>query len=495
MDDAVVASIAGFDTLPLAAWVVELDGTVAAANQPAARMGGEGQPGARLWQVLPELEARWADVVDALLHFGSYVTELELRGPAGARLLQLQLALREHAGRRYAVALATDLSALRGRFEDERRRAMGQRIESLGLVAGGIAHELNNQLVNVVAETGNLREGDAVSDELREALGRVELAARRMARLTRQLLAYAGRGRFVTSLLEPDALLADERPGLEARLPAGAVLELQLAGGSVAVEADPGLLRQVIRDLIENAGEALRGSGRITVRSRGVLESDRRWWQLEIRDEGTGMDAATLARIFDPFFSTKQDRHGLGLSAALGVVRRLGGDIAVDSQPGHGTTFRVRLPIAADAAPPRRRATSEHPPLHALSGLKILVADDEPTVRDTVQRLLARRAAHAVLACDGAEAEALLRTQTFDVVLLDVMMPERTGYQLVPVARETQPHAPVILMSGYSEQASNVEPPDAFLEKPFNGAQLEEAIRAALAETQVTEARSLKPEA
>src|SRR5690348_5280265 len=147
------------------------------------------------------------------------------------------------------------------------------------------------------------------------------------------------------------------------------------------------------------------------------------------------MDAATLARIFDPFFSTKQDRHGLGLSAALGVVRRLGGDIGVESQPGRGTTFRVRLPVAADAAPPRRRATSEHPPLHALSGLKILVADDEATVRDTVQRLLARRAAHAVLACDGAEAEALLRTQTFDVVLLDVMMPERTGYQLVPVAR------------------------------------------------------------
>src|SRR5439155_24189450 len=108
---------------------------------------------------------------------------------------------------------------------------------------------------------------------------------------------------------------------------------------------------------------------------------------------------------------------------------------------------------------------------------KILVADDEPTVRATVQRLLHRRAAHPVLAADGTEAEALLRSEKFDLVLLDVMMPGRTGYELVPIARETPPAAPLILLSGYSEQAANVEPPDAFLEKPFNGASLEETLR------------------
>ena len=481
-----LASIAHFDTLPVAAWVLDLDGTVVAANAAATRLAGSAHLGTKVWAFVPDLEARWGEAVPALVNFGAFIAELEVQGPAGSRTVHFQAVLREHDGQRQVLVLATDLSALRARSEEDRKRAVAERVESLGLVAGGIAHELNNQLVNVVAEAGNLREDDAVSAEFKDALGRVEVAAKRMARLTRQLLAYAGRGRFVTSLMEPDALLADKRALLESRLPQGAELEVVLEAGSVAVEADSALLRQVMRDLFENAVEALGGgSGKIALRTRIVVESDRRWWQLDLSDEGTGMDPATQARIFDPFFSTKPDRHGLGLSAALGIVRRLGGDIGVESAPGRGTTFRVRLPVAANAAPPRKRASTEHPPLHALAGLKILVADDEPSVRATVQRLLARRAAHAVVAADGAEAEQLLRTQQFDVVLLDVMMPRRTGYELVPVARETQPHAPVILMSGYSEQASNVEPPDAFLEKPFNGQQLEETIHSALAEATV----------
>ena len=474
---SLIPSLTDFDTLPLAAWVLELDGTVLVANQQARRCAGE-HVGTKLWSIAPDLEPRWLELIPAVINFGAYIVELEV----GHRALQLHAALREHEGQRYVVALATDLSALRARIEDERQRAIGQRLESLGLVAGGIAHELNNQLVNVIAEAGNLREDEALSGEIQDALGRVETAAKRMSRLTRQLLAYAGRGRFVTSVLDPDVLLGETTSGLQRRLPPGATFDLALGRSTVAVEADSALLRQVIRELVENAGEALRGRpGRVAVISGTVVEADRQWWQLEVTDDGLGIDAASRARIFDPFYSTKPNRHGLGLSAALGIVRRLGGDICADSQPGKGATFRVRLPVVAEAVPVRRRTTSEQPPLHALSGLKILVADDEPSVRATVQRLLQRRAAHPVVAADGGEAEQLLRTGQFDVVLLDVMMPKRTGYELVPIARETQPRAPVILMSGYSEQASNVEPPDAFLEKPFNGATLEETIRAALA--------------
>jgi CheY-like chemotaxis protein len=303
-----------------------------------------------------------------------------------------------------------------------------------------------------------------------------------MARLTRQLLAYAGRGRFVTSLADADTLLAQSVAALAPRMPTGVTLRIGAGAGMAAIQVDSALLRQVVQELVENATEAMRGrSGMIEVTSRKITEADRRWWQLEVRDEGSGMDPTTQARIFDPFFSTKPDRNGLGLSAALGIVRRLGGDIGVESQPGRGTTVRVRLPIAADAVPMRRRTTSEGPPLHALAGLHILVADDEPSVRATVQRLLERRAASCEVAADGAEAEALLRRGRFDVVLLDVMMPKRTGYELVALARATQAAAPVILMSGFSEQASDVEPPDAFLEKPFHGAALEEAILGALA--------------
>jgi signal transduction histidine kinase/CheY-like chemotaxis protein len=470
-DDSFIASLTGFDALPLAAWIFELDGTLVAANQLAQRL-----------TITPELEPRWSELVTAAVNFGSYIVELDVRNGNGGRAVQLHAVLREHDGKRHVLAIGTDLSALRARIEDERRRALDQRVESLGLVAGGIAHELNNQLVNVVAEAGNLREDDAMPEGTRDALGRVEAAAKRMARLTRQLLAYAGRGRFVTSLLDPDLLLAEKAAGLQARIVDPVTLDVVVAAGSVAVEADGGLLRQIIGELVDNAAEALVGrSGRIRIESRTVVEADRKWWQLIVSDDGIGMDPVTQARIFDPFFSTKQDRHGLGLSAALGIVRRLGGDICVESAPGRGTTFRVRLPIVADAAPVRRRGVTEQPGGHALAGLVILVADDEPTVRGTVQRLLQRRAAHSVLAGDGTEAEKLLRSQRFDLVLLDVMMPGRTGYELVPIVRETQPNAPVILMSGYSEQASNVEPPDAFLEKPFNGRSLEQTLRDALA--------------
>jgi signal transduction histidine kinase len=504
----VIASLADFDTFPLASWVLELDGTVVAANQAAQRLAPAAQSGRRAWDIAVEVEGHWTELVRAVVSFGSYITELEIRVGTGAppaaaphrgapavappdggavrsasaRAVQVHASLREHAGRRYVLLIATDITALRARYDDERRRATGERVESLGIVAGGIAHELNNQLVNVIAEAGNLREDELVSVETKDALVRVELSAKRMARLTRQLLAYAGRGRFVTSLVDADVLLAEKAATLAPRMPGGVTLEVAVGAGMAAIQVDSALLRQVVQELVENACEAMRGlSGKIDINSRNVTEADRRWWQLEVRDEGVGMDANTQARIFDPFFSTKPDRHGLGLSAALGIVRRLGGDIGVESQSGRGTTVRVRLPIVADAVPPRRRATSEGPPLHALAGLNILVADDEPSVRATVQRLLERRSASCVLAADGAEAEALLRRERFDVVLLDVMMPKRTGYELVAIARATQPAASVILMSGYSEQASDVEPPDAFLEKPFNGTTLEETILSALA--------------
>jgi CheY-like chemotaxis protein len=260
-----------------------------------------------------------------------------------------------------------------------------------------------------------------------------------------------------------------------------ATLDLEPGAGSVAVEADRGLLLEVIHELVENASEALRDDGGvITVRSQTVTDKGSPWWELEVKDNGVGMDSEMVARVFDPFYSTKPQRHGLGLSAVLGIVHRLGGEIHVTSQPDLGATFRVRVPVVPGVAPLRRRGTSEQLPIESLAGLRILVADDEPSVRTTIQRLLARRRAKPTIVADGAQAEAALHEGEFDLVLLDVRMPKRTGYQLVPIARVTQPGVPVLLMSGYSEQARAIEPPDGFLEKPFNGAMLEAAIKAVL---------------
>ena len=448
--------------------MLELDGTVIATNAALLHLLGIApSPGERI----PALEPVWASLAPSLV-LGNHVgTDVEI----DHRMIRISAALRPYDGRRVIYLVLVEGPA-------RAPAATGtQRLESLGMVAGDLAHEFNNQLVGVIADASMLREEDALSEPARDAVLRVEAAARRMSQLSRQLLAFAGRGRFVTMLLDPDALLVESRERWERLVKPGAELSLEVASGQVAIEADRGLLRQVIGDLIENASEALPPEGgRVVVSCRTVLVNNAPQWQLEVRDNGRGIETATLGRIFDPFFSTKAEHRGLGLSAALGIVRRLGGNLEVESDPGTGSTFRVVLPVVPGAVAPRRRSTSRQPPLEKLTGLRVLVADDEPTVRLTVQRMLERRGAIAVLASDGAEAEQLINGQKFDVVLLDVMMPRRTGYQLVTIARAVQPETPVILMSGYTDQVHGVEPPDFFLEKPFNATMLESAIQSAL---------------
>jgi len=465
-----------FTSLPVGVAVVDLDGTVLAVN-PAAVAAGWSERG-KVWATSPQLEASWPRLA---AEGGTADIEVELRSLR--HNVRLIATLRAFESRRVVVACLVDITdrmdsteRISRRDSNQIRLASNERLESLGLVAGGVAHEFNNQLVSVVSEASMMREDESLGHEPREAVGRIEAAARRMTLLTKQLLAFAGRGRFVTVLLDPDQLLADTRHRLTRMVPPAVKLQVEPNAPDIAIEADRGLLRQVILDLVENSVDAVRGAGTIRV----ITAIHDGHWRMVIADDGVGMDSITLNRMFDPFFSTKADHRGLGLSAVLGIIRRLGGDITASSQPGRGTTIQVELPIVLGAQAPRRRSTSEQPPMEKLTGLKILVADDEPSVRQTIQRFLLRRSAVPVVACDGAEAEVLMRAQHFDVVLLDVMMPKKTGYQLIDVVRETQPGTPVILMSGYSEQPDSALQPDAFIEKPFNVATLEGTIQAAM---------------
>lgn len=474
--EGLISTLAEVGSLPIGVMVTRVDGIVAGAN-PAATVAGF-SVGSQVWSHSRQLEAAWP----RLAAIGGQA-DVEVAGPSGARIVRFVAERRPYEGEWYVVVCSIVLAdrgdlteASTQRSIDQLRIASNERLESLGLVAGGVAHEFNNQLVSVVAEASMLREDDTLGHEPREAIGRIEAAARRMTLLTKQLLAFAGRGRFVTALLDPDLLLADTRHRLTRMVPPTVTLTIEPTAPDIAIEADRSLLRQVILDLVENAVDAVRGAG--TIRVTSAIRDHA--WELAISDDGIGMDAATRDRMFDPFFSTKADHRGLGLSAVLGIVRRLGGDITSTSEPGVGTTLRVRLPIVAGVQAPRRRSTSKQTPIAKLTGLKILVADDEPSVRQTLQRFLIRRGAVPMLACDGGEAEQLLRAEHFDVVLLDVMMPKKTGYQLVSVVRETQPGSPVVLMSGYSEQPDSAEPADGFIEKPFNVSTLEGTLQAVI---------------
>jgi two-component system, cell cycle sensor histidine kinase and response regulator CckA len=471
--------------------LVEPDGTFAGANPAAQRLLG--QPVAVLLErgvgsLAPDLATRWPHLMRRVASEREVSVDVEVDAASGAgrQTLRLQLSLVAGPGRHLIQAFVCDVSERSPapsppppQAQQDEQLAAKQRLESLGLVAGGIAHDFNNLLVGVLAEASAAREDRTLSDGAREALRRIEAAARRMAQLTRQLLAYAGRGQFVTVPIAPDELLAELREQL-VRL-VRPELELDVAPGAQAtvIEADPSLLRQVVLNLVANASDA--GTRRVAVGTRTVLRDGTPWWQLEISDDGAGMDPATLGRIFEPFFSTKPDRHGLGLSAVHGIVRRLGGVIEVDSRRGQGSRFRVQLPTVKNVEPVARanRPASDSDVTPKLFGLRVLVADDEPSVRATVRRLLERRGATVVVAADGSEAEARLHDEQFGLVISDVAMPGLSGYDVLAVARSIDAKMPVLLMSGYTERArgeGSEEEADAFLEKPFTARALDDAI-------------------
>ncbi|GAC1341743.1 MAG: PAS domain S-box protein [Myxococcales bacterium] len=398
------------------------------------------------------------------------------------------------------IGVAVDVTE-RVRASEERERLRErlqqiQKLESLGVLAGGIAHDFNNLLAgilgNAAAAFAELPEGS----EGRAALSDVIVGARRATDLTRQMLAYAGR---TSSHPQPLDLSEQVRNLLPALQPgARDRLVLRLEGALPPVKGDPDQLRQVLLALFANAREALGAKGGTISFSTRLVEVGlpggedfaggavlpQGWYaQLEISDDGAGMDAPTRARAFDPFFSTKFAGRGLGLAAVLGIVRAHRGAIRVRSAPGAGTTVEVLLPTSSDARTP---ATVQSPSPVARA---VLIVDDEPQVRSAARRLLQALGHTVVEASQGNEAVEMLRTRKgqIGVVLLDLSMPGPSGAQTVRALREIDPRARVILCSGYPPEMAAAqmgeELPAAFLSKPFTPEELVAQVEAALGGT------------
>jgi len=396
------------------------------------------------------------------------------------------------------VAGIRDLRRVR-RLEEERRTLerrleRTQRLDSLGVLAGGIAHDFNNLLAGILGNA-ELLLGAADEPESRETVRAIINAGERAAGLTAQMLAYAGRGAIHSAApIDVGELIAELQVLLSASLSKKAELLVQVEPESVVL-ADRTTLGQVLMNLLTNASDALgSGVGRIEIRARRVRKPDSRWddglgstvgpgdWVLmEVEDSGVGMDEATRARIFEPFFSTKPRGHGLGLAACLGIVSSHGGALRVDSEPGQGSCFSLLLPASGSSTTVSKRASPEPSPC------RVLVVDDEPIVRTQLRRSLELRGFVVTEAPDGRSALGLAREGQVDLVVLDMTMPDLDGAEVLRELRSRGCTLPVVLASGYIDAASErrLEPGSfqAFLRKPYGIADLLEAIERARAVT------------
>ena len=364
-----------------------------------------------------------------------------------------------------------DITA-RKQAEEERQRVErklqeAQKLESLGVLAGGIAHDFNNLLTGVLGNASLVRMDLPESSPLHPCLGQIEEAAQRAADLCKQMLAYAGKGRFVIQQVDLSTLVRETTHLLESSIAKGAVLQFHLADDLPAVSADATQLRQIVMNLVLNASEAI-GTRSGTIRiTTGLVQANRAdlagtlaapdlpegdYVFLEVGDNGRGMTPETRAKIFDPFFTTKFTGRGLGLAAVLGIVRGHKGSLKVTSDPDQGTTFRILLPRAG--APTKAPSAPD-----SATGLwrgtgTVLVVDDEAAVRITAGRMLETMGFRVLLAENGLEAVECFREEGANIraVLLDLTMPHLDGEGTFRELRRMRPDVRVLLMSGFNEQ-------------------------------------------
>jgi PAS domain S-box-containing protein len=381
------------------------------------------------------------------------------------------------------------------RKKTEAALRQAQKLESLGFLAGGVAHNLNNLLVGIMGNVSLVQSELDDRPAERERLEAALEACERAARLASEMLAYAGKGRYfptavnVSAFIERD-LHAVLRGSLDSRID----LQFELDAHVPEMKLDTNQLRQAVTNLVQNAAEAIDGrEGRILIRTAtrglapggdgfaGPAPQPGRYVVISVEDTGVGMDEATQSRIFDPFFSTKFTGRGLGLSAVAGIVRGYGGGIRVQSEPGNGSTFELFLPVEETAAAPLD--TGAAIPFRKRVAL---VVDDEPLVQRTVRAVLERGGFTVLEADSGIRALEMVREGgcEFDLVLLDLAMPGMDGVETLDHLRKLRPDIPVAICSGYED--SQVAPRFAgrsvqgFVKKPFT-AQRILAAAAALA--------------
>jgi len=385
-------------------------------------------------------------------------------------------------GRGEAVAVQGFLVDVTERKRLEEQLAGAQRMEALGLLAGGVAHDFNN-LLTAIAGYGELArmhldEPERVRGDLHEVLN----AAGRAADLTRQLLAFGRRQVLEHDVVDLNAVVAETRPLLERLLGSGVEIALRNEPGLWATRADSGQLGQVLVNLVVNARDAMPDGGRLTIETANeTVEADGgevppgEYVVVSVRDTGLGIDPSVRERLFEPFFTTKEvgKGTGLGLAVVYGIVEQSRGHVVVRSEPGRGADFRVFLP-RTEARP---REPVHHAPELPRGSETVLLVEDEDMVRRLTVEMLERQGYRVVAA--SSPAEALTVEEPYALLLTDVVMPGMTGPELAERLSGRRPRAAVLFTSGYSGAAvaDHGTLADRFLEKPFTLEQLARKVR------------------
>ncbi|HTK48667.1 MAG TPA: PAS domain S-box protein [Gemmatimonadaceae bacterium] len=483
---------------PLAIVVIDNDGNVLMWNPAAEAMFGwtaaelVGQP---LPIVPPEERASFEAMRASERSGGSTRAHSTRRLRKDGVLLDVQVStapLRDRDGVIVgAIGMLADVSEHR-RLEAQLRAA--QKMEAVGLLAGGVAHDFNNLLTAIKGFASLLQMVIAPGDEALEFVDEIAKASDRAASLTAQLLAFGRRQLLRPEPTDLNGRVRDLERMLALLVSEGGELRLELDPALGLVHADPGQVEQLILNLAVNARDAIAGraGGRITIAtSNATLRDEFAAWRvapapgeyvrLEVRDNGIGMDAATQARIFDPFFTTKPVGHGtgLGLATVYGIAKQSHGYVWVTSAPGEGATFTVYLPRAVE-----RAAVADAEVARGPGATIVLLVEDEDGVRRVACRALELHGFRVIEASNGTQAlELAAREPAIALVLTDVMMPEMLGPALAAELRELRRDLPVLYMSGHAEEVARaglLDPSVPFLAKPFTPAQLVAKVRQVL---------------
>lgn len=492
------------DLLPLGLALVDRDGRFLTMNKAFRQAGGIGDRKLVYPGDLVVKEDKGA-VADAVRRYA--------RGPSVARDVPVRLSTQPSesvaltvAGLR-GIGEAAVLLLLKDNSEEaklKRQVAQATKMQAVGQLAGGVAHDFNNILTAIIGHCDLMLMRHAPGDSDYDDIQQIKSNSNRAAGLTRQLLAFSRQQTLRPQVLQLPDVVSEVSHLLKRLLGETVVLNVKHGRDVFPVRADPGQLEQVIVNLAVNARDAMqsKGGGTLTIQTYSVkadqvadLGSDilptGDYAALTIADTGTGIPTNVLGKVFEPFFTTKEvgKGTGLGLSTVYGIVKQSGGFIFADSKVGEGTSFTIYLPaLELEAAAKTARAPSKPKENELWGEGTILLVEDEPMVRTVAERALSRHGYTVLTAANGEDAlERLAAAESVDLLISDVVMPVMDGPSMVREARKTHPDVPILFMSGYAEEqlrkSIDLEKV-AFLPKPFSMQELAEAVRTVLSKAQ-----------